>query len=60
MVCITVSALNWRVRREGRVRVIGDHSLGWLEVAEGWGARINVVVYGTKPCPVISSGSSAM
>ena len=37
MVCNTVSALSRRGRKEVRVRVVGNRSLGWLEVAEGWG-----------------------
>ena len=53
MVCNTVSALSRRGRKEVRVRVVGDRSLGWLEVAEGWGARIDAVVHGRKPCPVL-------
>jgi hypothetical protein len=36
-----------------KVRVIGDCSLGWVEVAEGWGARIDAVVFGAKPCQVL-------
>ena len=53
LVCNTVSALSRRGRKEVRVRVVGDRSLGWLEVAEGWGARIDAVVHGRKPCPVL-------
>ena len=53
LVCNTVSALSRRGRKEVRTRVVGDRSLGWLEVAEGWGARIDAVVHGRKPCPVL-------
>ena len=53
MACRTVSALSRRGRKEVRVRVVGDRSLGWIEVAEGWGARIEAVVHGPKARTVL-------
>ena len=41
--------LSRRGRGEVRVRIMGPSSLGWLEVAEGWGTRIEVVVHGHVP-----------
>ena len=41
--CSTVSTLSRRGRSKVKVRVIGDCSLGWVEVAKGWGARIDAV-----------------
>ena len=40
----TSEALSRIGRTEVRVRVIGASSLGWLEVAVGWGATIEAVV----------------
>jgi hypothetical protein len=51
--CSTVSTLSRRGRSKVKVRVIGDCSLGWVEMAEGWVARIDAVVFGEKPCQVI-------
>ena len=42
-----------RGRSEARARAVGSSSLGWLEVAEGWGARVELVVHGSTPDPVI-------
>jgi hypothetical protein len=33
-----------------RARVIGSNSLGWVEVLEGWGAKIEAVVVSSLDC----------
>jgi hypothetical protein len=53
VVSSTAAALGRRGRTEARVRIVGASSLGWIEVAEGWGAMIKVVVHGmTGSCGV--------
>jgi len=49
----TVTALGRGGRSEVRVRVVGYHSLGWLEVTEDWGARVEAVVGGRRSNPEI-------
>ena len=46
--------LSRRGRGEVRVRILGPISLGWLEVAEGWGTRIEVIVQGQVSDPVLA------
>ena len=53
VVSSSATALSRRGRSEVRARVVGSSSLGWLEVAEGWGARVELVVHGSAPDPVI-------
>lgn len=42
----SLSSLGRGGRIDVRVRVVGPYSLGWIEVAEGWGARVEAVVGG--------------
>ena len=51
----TSAALSRRGRTEVRVRVVVPGSLGWVEVAEGWGANVEAVVHGELADPVINS-----
>ena len=53
VVSSSATALSRRGRSEVRVRVVGSSSLGWLEVAEERGARVELVVHGSAPDPVI-------
>ena len=46
--------LSRRGRTEVRVRVVGSSSLGWLEVADSWGARVEAVVHGEIPDPAVN------
>jgi hypothetical protein len=56
VVSSTAAALGRRGRTEARVRIVGASSLGWIEVAEGWGAMIEAVVHGVTADPVVSRG----
>ncbi|KAL3816710.1 hypothetical protein ACHAXA_009149, partial [Cyclostephanos tholiformis] len=40
----TQSEVRGRARSKVRVRVVGVHSLGWVDMLEGWGAEIEAVV----------------
>ena len=40
----TQSEVRGRARSKVRAQVVGAHSLGWVEVLEGWGAEIEAVV----------------
>ena len=53
VVSSSAAALSRRGRSEVRARVVGSSSLGWLEVAEEWGARVELVVHGSAQDPVI-------
>ena len=43
-VIMTWSEVRGRARSKVRARVVGAHSLGWVEVIEGWGAEIEAMV----------------
>ena len=40
----TQSEVRGRARSKVRAQVVGAHSLGWVEVLEGWGVEIEAVV----------------
>ncbi len=44
LVIMTQSEVCGRARSKVRARVVGAHSLGWVEVLEGWGAEIDSMV----------------
>ena len=45
--------LRRRGRSEVRVRVVGNSSLGWLELADSWGARVEAVVHERTEEPAV-------